>query len=439
MSLRLLAAALLASLPVSTVTAQSIDAPPHVIAGSPVPIRVSGLPAGAEIELVAEQRSNVPLRSTARFRVRRSGVIDLARDAPVSGDYAGRDPAGLLWSMQRSEGAAANLADNRIRLTVNRDGRALATRIVEVLRADPAVAVTPVEGFAGATLHRRAGDARRLPVVILLGGSEGGDIFGRDMVPFITGEGYAALVLPYYAPPWVARPALAGLPTNFADIPVDRLDAVRDWIARQPDLDAARIAIVGASKGAEFAMLAASHFPWPRAIVGFVPSDVVWEGWGPGVPNPATRSSFSWAGAPLPFVPYTGMGEAIAAMGRGERVSLSPVHANGRRDHFGAVGPATISVERFAGPMMVIGGGRDSVWPSADMARRIAERRAAAGRPTELLVYPEAGHALSGSGWSSLRAWGDDGTAAATAAAQRQIRPRLARFLQNAFASANIK
>jgi len=264
-------------------------------------------------------------------------------------------------------------------------------------------------------------------------------MFGRDMVPFVTGEGYAALVLPYYAPPWVAGPAMAGLPTDFADIPVERLDAVRDWIAGRPDLDATRIAIVGASKGAEFAMLAASRFAWPRAIVGFVPSDVVWEGWGPGVPNPGTRSSFSWAGEPLPFVPYTGMGNAIAAMGRGERVSLTPVHADGRRDHPETVGPATIAVERFAGPMMVVGGRRDSVWPSADMARRIADRRRAAGLSTDLLVYPDAGHALSGSGWSPLRAWGDDGTAAATAAAQREMRPRLARFLQNALSSTRRK
>src|SRR6266851_5729279 len=37
--------------------------------------------------------------STADFIANAAGVVDLQRDAPVSGSYAGVEPMGLLWSM----------------------------------------------------------------------------------------------------------------------------------------------------------------------------------------------------------------------------------------------------------------------------------------------------------------------------------------------------
>ena len=42
----------------------------------------------------------------------------------------------------------------------------------------------------------------------------------------------------------------------------------------------------------------------------------------------------------------------------------------------------------------------DQVWDSGGMAENIAKTRAAAGRETVALVYRDAGHALSGSGWN---------------------------------------
>lgn len=408
-----------------------IVAPDTIVAGDAVPVVVRGLPPGADVEISAEQRASVPLRSVARFKADRSGVVDLARAAPVSGNYAGRDGAGLFWAMHRSKEQPTDLPVGVLRLSVVADGRRVAVRDVAVLETEPGLVVSAVPGFAGATLHRKSGDTA-LPVVVLLGGSEGGDSFGRSMVPFLTRSGYAALVLPYYAPSWITDPAMKGLPAAFADIPVDRLARLRDWMASQPELDGRRIAIIGASKGAEFAMIAAAHYPWLRAVVGIVPSDVVWEGWGPGIQAEGTRSSFALAGQPLPFVPYTGMATALAAMGRGEPAMLAPVHVAGRRDHPDEAVAAEISVERYRGPMMVVGGGQDTIWPSSDMARRIALRRQAAGLRTALLVFPGAGHNLSGSGWQSLNAWGTDPAAAATARAQKIVRQRLARFLNAA-------
>jgi hypothetical protein len=64
---------------------------------------VSGLEPGQEVSL----RSRL-LRSdsrwwsgAARFVADAAGCVDLTRDAPREGAYAGVDPMGLFWAMQR--------------------------------------------------------------------------------------------------------------------------------------------------------------------------------------------------------------------------------------------------------------------------------------------------------------------------------------------------
>ncbi len=152
--------------------------------------------------------------------------------------------------------------------------------------------------FPGARLALLPGGGKR-PAVIALGGSEGGSRMVSASAALLASHGFAVLALPYYSPPGFGvngptAPEVAGLPTAFADIPVDRLDAARAWLAQQPEVDASRIALYGVSKGAEFALLAASRMAWPKAVVAIVPSDVVWEGWGlEMLKAEGTRSSFS--------------------------------------------------------------------------------------------------------------------------------------------------
>jgi acetyl esterase/lipase len=261
------------------------------------------------------------------------------------------------------------------------------------------VTVTPVgEAFPGALLARRPGSELR-PAVIVLGGSEGGDWLARTMAPRLASYGYAVLGLPYYAPAYARRDDLAALPSAFVDIPVDRLDEARAWLATQTGIDTGRIAVYGVSKGAEFALLAATRYDWIDAVVAIVPTDVVWEGWGLDGIAPGTRASFSWRAEALPFVPYLGMEAEFIAMGSGGAV-LRRAHDHGRAAHPERAIAARIPVERFRGALLVAGGMQDKVWASGPMAQNIAERRAEAGLATVNLVFHDAGHALGGHGWS---------------------------------------
>ena len=57
---------------------------------------------------------------------------------------------------------------------------------------------------------------------------------------------------------------------------------------------------------------------------------------------------------------------------------------------------ALIQVERINAPVMLVAGGVDEVWPSALMARKVAERLKAHAHPFKdrLAIYPRAGHAI---------------------------------------------
>ncbi|RJY10212.1 dienelactone hydrolase [Aurantiacibacter aquimixticola] len=247
----------------------------------------------------------------------------------------------------------------------------------------------------GAFLHLPGGEGPH-PVIIVLGGSEGGDSSARTFAERFGDHGYAVLGLPYYSPrPEGSDGHIPGLPRAFAKIPVDYLEQANAWLATRHDIRSDAVGLYGVSKGAEMALLAGTLIDGFAAIAAIVPSDVVWEGWGAG----ETTSSFSWRGKALPFVSYEGMGQEFAnPTGPEGRPRLRLPHDKGRNANPDRAVLARIPVEQIDEPVLVAGGDADLVWNSGEMAQAIAERRIAAGLPTVSLVFTDAGHYLSGHG-----------------------------------------
>ena len=391
---------------ISSAAAQTFHIAPAnpVLVGEPLSISIDGLPSDKQVMLTAERTIEEPNRPGApvlyRSQVEFSapqGVLDLATAKPLSGTYVGADIRGLFWSMAPvAGGEVGGLKPLQVKLTATADGRVLASTTIEFIDSLPAVKVEQVQEFPGAVFATLPGSSRR-PALIMLGGSEGGGRIARRESPRFASQGFAVLGLPYYSPGSGER-EIPELPAAFADIPVDRLNAAFEWLKHRPEVDASRVALVGGSKGAEFALIAASRFKWITSVVANVPSDVVWEGWGPGV-EPGTRSSFALDGKPLPFVPYVEFAEEFAGFRTGRDVKMRRFQDKGRAANPAAAVKARIEVEKFRGPLLVVGGHDDQVWASGMMAQNIAERRAAAGLETVALIFPEAGHFLSGNGW----------------------------------------
>ena len=425
----------------SFVSAQTFSVQPAnpILAGEPVSISLSGLPASAEIKVIAErivvpfgQSKRALFRAEAVYMADAGGKLDLATVAPKSGSYKGADIRGLFWSMLPVNGdVPADRPFMQVRLSAVAGDKELTKATVEFINSLPEVKVEKVEKFPGALFASLPGKEKR-PVIIVLGGSEGGASAARDEGPRLASRGFAVLGLPYYSPQNWGSPTreIPELPEAFADIPVDRLNAAYEWLKSRDDVDASRVAIYGGSKGAEFALIAAANFPWITSVVASVPSDVVWEGWGAGT-TPGQRSSFSLNGKPLAFVPYKDFMEEF--MG-------SPVHIRRPQDKGRAANPAAavkarIPVEKFKGPVMVIGGQDDQVWASGMLAHNIAEKRAEFGLETVSLIYTDAGHYLSGNGWNQTTQYNagpskSGGTPEGNARAQADAYPKMMAFLK---------
>jgi dienelactone hydrolase len=270
-------------------------------------------------------------------------------------------------------------------------------------------------------LYIRPADAtQELPGVILLGGSEGGlNAAVTAEARVLAAQGFATLQLGYFG--------AGNLPETLQLIPVEYFERAVVWLQKQPDVDPHHIGIMGTSIGGEAALLVAAHDPAIIAVVAAVPSDIVWQGIGPwGDRDP--ESSFSLNGRPLPDLPYR-LSETGTVFDR-YTAGLSARSAHPQ---------ALIPLMQIQGPVMLVCGGRDVVWPSCRMARAADARLRAGGftHPVVLLAFPRAGHAVFGPPFSAsdpayagLGALG--GTAAANDAARTIAWPRALAFLKAA-------
>lgn len=260
-----------------------------ILLGDPVAIVLSGVEPNKEIKVSAERvvvnaetGKRRFFRSEATFLADGGGRVDVAKAASLRGSYKGVDPRGLFWSMSPApDDVPAERALPEMRLTASAgDSKAIASGSVSFVSALPEVKTEKIEAFPGA-VFATLGGAQKRPAIILLGGSEGGAMVTRGAAP-LASHGFAVLALPYYSPKdWQSGKAeIPSLPEAFADIAVDRLNEARTWLQARADVDGARIAIHGTSKGAEFALLAGVHLGWPSSIVAIVPTDVVWRAGG---------------------------------------------------------------------------------------------------------------------------------------------------------------
>jgi dienelactone hydrolase len=217
------------------------------------------------------------------------------------------------------------------------------------------------------------------PGVIVLGGSSGG--MREPLAALLASHGCAALALAYFG--------AEGLPPQLADIPLEYFETALDWMAARPEVSGERCALLGTSRGAELALLLGATFPQVGAVIAYAPSGVLWGA--VGAPGPA----WTYRGEPLPVVPDRVPSELDAAISAREPISAAEWYLHNLADE-AALEPATIAVERIAGPVLLISGEDDQMWPSTLMAerimRRLVEHRFA--WPYRHLCYPDAGHLL---------------------------------------------
>jgi len=223
------------------------------------------------------------------------------------------------------------------------------------------------------------------PAVVALSGSGGGvpTWWGDLLAP----HRIAVLAAAYFG--------VEPLPSALCEIPVETVAAAGQWLRDRPDVRGGHVGLVGGSKGAELALLAATTYPKLFGpVAAIAPQCVAWFGVDltGEVADASARSSWTLEGQPVPFVPPV-PGVDFERTERGLRSVGIYAAALEQAD---AVAAAVIPVERAAGPLLLLSGGDDGACPSTLMARMIVERMQAHSRSADVrhLDFPECGHVV---------------------------------------------
>lgn len=192
------------------------------------------------------------------------------------------------------------------------------------------------------------------PTVMVLGGSDGGLQGSLHTAALLASHGFSSLALAYFAE--------EGLPATLDRIPLEYFESALRWLMSQPSVSRQQIGVLGYSRGGELALQLAAEFQSLKAVVAYVPSGLRWGSYPPTGHSAWTR--------------------------HGEELSFAETMEDEE---------AQIAVEKINGPVLMITGKKDGLWPSAELAE-IAVRRLKArnfSHPVHHWSYDEAGHALA--------------------------------------------
>lgn len=304
---------------------------------------------------------------------------------------------GLFWSMspdhepRYAEHAYFDVPDPskpiETRIQVQDGARQLAVARVARAFAGPGVHATAAgDGVTG--VFYRPDDGRRHPAVLVIGGSDGG-IGAPDVAMLLASHGFASLSIAYFGE--------KGLPATLEGIPMEDFARALDWLRRQAFVDPRFVAIYGESRGTEPALWIAARAGGADAVVARSPSFALWGG--VSASHLPGGAAWTWAGEPLPFIPNrVSAGNYVKFLwdvATRTPIRQTPLFLQNLRD-FGETAKTEIAVENIRGPVLLLAGNDDQIWPSRLMADRIMTRLKLHHHPyaDELLAYDDVGHPI---------------------------------------------
>src|SRR5213594_4348323 len=366
---------------------------PVALYDAPISIALEGFAPGTGVTVTAtlQVAEATPWQSWATFIADDRGRVDVMRQAPVAGTWKGVSPMGLFWSAAPVPGKWRAAPPDWVmwpsvaRLNAEALGAAPAELTVERRLAGDGVSRRPVReaGVVG-TLFLPSGDGP-YPAVIVLGGSDGG--ISEHRAALVASHGYAALSLAYFG--------ATDLPSELVNVPVEYFEHAVSWMRGQPWLQNGFLAVWGASRGGELALLLGATIPAINAVIAYVASGVLHGPFEPHDP-PDTPPCWTSRGQPLPYLQeHNATDDPTSVDCTKSPVAESPRYLSQLRD-VNAVERATIPVERTHGPIVLVSGQDDQIWPSSILAEIAIRRLQQHGHtyPFHHLSYEGAGHAI---------------------------------------------
>jgi dienelactone hydrolase len=370
--------------------------PREALLDQPMTLAVSGVNAGTRV-LVRVRNHTLKAEASATYVAADDGTVNLTTQAPVEGDYDGIDAAGVFWSARFDEGAdTATMVAALSSLEPLTYTATVSVAGVEVARQDftrtlvpPNVVRTPVrDGRLRGTLFTPA-NATNSPAVVVLGGSDGGDLY-TFVAALLAAHGIVAMSLAYFGHD--------DLPQSLIEIPIEYFVEAVAWLGSQRGVGASSVGVLGFSRGAEAALVTGSTCPDVRAVVALVPGTLTGGGISGSDFTAMAKPAWTLHGSPLPLLPPAwdpvSMKEAQEAFTTGKPLAARGGFLRALESAGARVDEVAIRVEQTRGAVLLMSGEDDQLWPSSRFAE-IAEQRLKAANfpyPFEHRRYANAGH-----------------------------------------------
>lgn len=222
--------------------------------------------------------------------------------------------------------------------------------------------------------------AEKKTTIVLVGGGQWGDYWGQQFAE----KGYVGLSLHY-----TGREGLPKLPE---EINLEYFENALNWLKKQPEVDPDKIIVMGASRNAELALVIASIFPdLVSGVIAYAPSSVSWSNTVLPYSSNDIKPSWKYQGSAIPFIPMNKIegnnSNKLETLGYWKRGLAKADFAT----------QAAIRVENINGPILLLSGMDDKVWPSSQMADMIEQRLVDFNfaHSFQNIKYEETGHLIS--------------------------------------------
>ncbi len=209
--------------------------------------------------------------------------------------------------------------------------------------------------------HLYLSSGPRQPLIVAFGGGSGGNDWERnylkDKRDSLLAHGFAVLAIGYFK-------------TQNSPGSLDRisLNAIADTIlsiaSRTPQIDTARIMLMGASKGGELVMNLASRYSCFKGVIALSTSHVSF----PALTLSANTSSWMYNNQEITYVPAPF--KTIWPALQGDLLSAFSMMLEDQE----AVAQAEIEVEKINGPILILSADKDEQWPATTMSQKLVER-----------------------------------------------------------------
>jgi len=367
-----------------------------VLMGTYMNISLNNLPQNKKITLHAYRRNwQGLLYSFACFKTDSKGQIQLNKNKPILATYSDVDSLGIFWSMTKPTYKnetlpfdIQKLESNTINFYIEADGKIISKNELHLIIQTPDINSEEIRKKDLVANFYYPKNKQKLPLIIMLGGSNGGIREVDNSAKIISSHGYAVLALAYFG--------IDNLPANLERVPLEYFFNAIDRAKEKQFIDTTKIVIVGVSKGGEAALLVASMRRDIKGAIAFGPSNVRWQGI-PNGPSFISKSSWTVNSEDLPFLKCSfSLSFFSKYISNSKQIEMYEIFQPVLNEIKLTIEPAIIKVEKINGPILLFAGKDDKVWPSYDMCQMIKSRLDSLkfNHPVECLYYENTGHLI---------------------------------------------